>query len=549
MRIIVIGANASGAAFLTRMRRLDEKADITVYEKSSFVSSSTCSLPYFIAGDILDASLLSVQTPLSLERRFNVKVKINHEVVYIDRKNKRVEVVDKINHKKFFDNYDKLVIATGSSPIVPSFVNIKSKRIFTLRNIDDAVNIRKTINENNIKRVAVLGGGYIGLEIAESLKRLSLDVDIFEMSEQVLNNLDNDVSTFIKNELIEKGVKLHLGKAVKSLDENSDGISVKLIDKEKLDFDLVILALGVKSNSSLARESGLELDIKNSIQVNSYMQTSDENIYAIGDIASSKEFVSNESKFISLANKAVKDARTAANHIKKIDERVENTLITSIVKVFSLTIASTGINEKEAKTLRKNYEKVIISPLSNLALFSGETMLIKVLYDKDDLSILGGQIVSKKGVDKRIDVLATAIMAKLKINQLKNLYLSYAPDYSSPKDPINMVGYVADNLINGLVKQYYFEDLDKLDLEKVELLDVRTKFEFNSHPVSGFKKNIPVDELRDRLHELDKKKKIYLLCHSAIRSYIAYRILTQNGFDCFNLAGGYYLFEAINRYK
>ena len=543
MKIVVIGLNAAGANFITRMRRLSEKAEIIVYEKSGYVSSSTCSLPYFISDEINDASYLNVQSKKSLEERFNVSIHINHEITRINRKKKCVEGIDLVSKKSFICSYDKLVIATGSRAVIPHIEGVNNEGIFTLRGIDDAVNIKSFIEEHHVKKAAVIGGGYIGLEMMENLTMANIKVDLVEKSSQLLNNVDEELSYLINNELIKNDVNLHLGKGVASFKSLDKGIEVYLDDGSVITTQLVILALGVRPNSEIAQNCGLNVDKKGYIKVDSRLKTNDKDVYALGDVISVKEMISQEQKGVSLATLASKQSRVLANVLAGLDDSYKETLITSIVKVFSKTVATAGINEKEAKRLSYDYEKIIITPLSNLAHFSGVMMMIKVLYNRVNYQILGASIVGGKGVDKRIDLLAMAIQSKTKIYKLKDISLSYAPMYSSSKDPINIIGMIGDNLKNNLFKQFSLEDIAKIDKNNVTFLDVRDNEEYNRGHIEEFALNIPLNELRHNLDKIDKNKPVYVSCHSGLRSYNACRLLKENGFDSYNLIGGYYLYK------
>ena len=537
MKIIVIGLNAAGAAFIARMRRLSESDEIVVYEESGYVSSSTCSLPYFIGEEIKDASLLNVMSKELLAKRFNIKININHQVISIDRKNRSIEIFDKKNNKVIHDDYDKLVIAAGSKAIKPSIKGIDNKRIYTLKDVDDAKRIKDDIAKNNYHNIAVIGGGFIGLEVGENLINLGLNVTFIEKSNQLFNNLDSDFASIVQKELIHHNAKIILNNGISSFYEDN-GVTAILEDGLMLNFDAIILAIGVIPNSKIAFDANLELNEDKSIKVDKRFLTSDEHIYAIGDV------IGVNNKMTSLATLASKQGRMLADIFDGFNCLYNVITSPFIIRLFSLSIASFGLNEKEAKKRNIDYEKIIITPLSNLSSFNGETMLIKVLFNKEK-DILGASIIGGKGVDKRIDLLAFAMQSGIKIDALKDINLAYSPLYSSPKDPINMVGFVADNILSGIVKQYCAEDIPSLLNKDVILLDVRSKSEHLNNLVDGYTLNIPLDELRDNLAKLDKNKPIYLLCHSGIRSYIASRILSMNGYEAYNLAGGYYYLSLI----
>lgn len=546
MKVVIVGGVAGGATAAARIRRLDEKAEITVFEKSGFISYANCGLPYYIGDVITDKEELTLQTPESFYNRFNVNVKVHHEVTAVHPNRKTVEVKNLENGEVFEEKYDKLLLSPGAKPIKPPFKGIDSEKLFTLRTVEDTLKIKEYVVKNKPKSAVVAGGGFIGLETAENLRELGVDVTIVQLLPQLMAPFDSDMASFIHSEVRKHGVKLALGRKVEDIYDEKEKIVVALENDEPLTADMVVLAIGVAPDTSLAESAGLQLGVKNSIVVNDRMETSCPDIYAVGDAVQVKHFVTNEETLISLAGPANKQGRIAADNICGKDSRFGGSQGSSVIKVFDLTAASTGINERTAKTLGIDCDNVVLSPMSHAGYYpDGRVMTMKVLFEKGTYRLLGAQIIGAQGVDKRIDVIATAIRAKMKATDLKELDLAYAPPYSSAKDPVNMAGYIIDNIANGVVKQWHIEDADLLPRDgSVTLLDTRTAEEYAQGHIDGFI-NIPVDELRQRLEELDSAKPVYVICQSGLRSYIASRILTGNGFDCYNFAGGFRFYDAV----
>lgn len=546
MKVVIVGGVAGGATAAARIRRLDEKAEITVFEKSGFISYANCGLPYYIGDVITDKEELTLQTPESFYNRFNVNVKVHHEVTAVHPNRKTVEVKNLETGEVFEEKYDKLLLSPGAKPIKPLFKGIDSDKLFTLRTVEDTLKIKEYVVKNKPKSAVVAGGGFIGLETAENLRELGVDVTIVQLLPQLMAPFDSDMASFIHSEVRKHGVKLALGRKVEDIYDENEKIVVALENDEPLTADMVVLAIGVAPDTSLAESAGLQLGVKNSIVVNDRMETSCPDIYAVGDAVQVKHFVSNEDTLISLAGPANKQGRIAADNICGKDSRFGGSQGSSVIKVFDLTAASTGINERTAKTLGIDCDNVVLSPMSHAGYYpDGRVMTMKVLFEKGTYRLLGAQIIGAQGVDKRIDVIATAIRAKMKATDLKELDLAYAPPYSSAKDPVNMAGYIIDNIANGVVKQWHIEDADLLPRDgSVTLLDTRTAAEYAQGHIDGFI-NIPVDELRQRLEELDSAKPVYVICQSGLRSYIASRILTGNGFDCYNFAGGFRFYDAV----
>ena len=547
MKVVIVGGVAGGASAAARLRRLDETAQILLLERSGYISYANCGLPYYVGGTIQDADELTLQTPESFWNRFRIEVRVRHEVLSIDRKAKRITVKDLAAGKIYAEQYDKLILAPGAKPIRPALPGIESKKIYTLRTVEDTFQIRRAATENSCRSAIVVGGGFIGVEMAENLRDLGMEVALVEKQNQLLGQLDRDMVSFIHGHMRKNGVHLFLGQSVRGFADADQKISVELEGARTLQADMVILALGVTPESSLAKEAGLALGQRGSIVVNNQMQTSDENIYAVGDAVEITHRVTGEKTLISLAGPANKQGRIAADAICGFKSRYKGAAASSVLKVFQMTAASTGINERTARALGMDYEKVILSPASHASYYPGGTvMTIKLLFAKEDRRILGAQIVGFDGVDKRIDVIATAMQANLQVTDLCDLDLAYAPPYSSAKDPVNMAGFMGENVITGKVKQFFYEDLQNLPQDgSVILLDTRTAGEYRQGHAEGFDRHIPVDALRERLEELDPKKPVYVMCQSGLRSYIACRILMQKGYDCYNFAGGYRFYRSV----
>lgn len=546
MKVVIIGGVAGGATAAARIRRLDEKAQILVFEKSGYVSYANCGLPYYIGGVIEDPDALTLQTPESFWKRFQIEMRVRHEVTAINPEKQTVKVKNLNTGETFEESYDKLLIATGAKPVWPDLPGIGSEKLFTLRTVEDTFRIREFVEKNQPKSVVLAGGGYIGLELAENFREMGMDVTIVQRPKQLMNPLDSDMAAFVHGKMRSRGVKLMLGHGVTGFEENQTGIRILLKDGETLEADMAILAIGVTPDSHLAREAGLELGLKGSIVVNDRMETSAPNIYAAGDAVEVKHYITGEKVLISLAGPANRQGRIAADNICGGDSRYPGSQGSSVLKVFDMTVAATGINERTAKSLGIDYDKVYLSPANHAGYYpGGKLMTMKVIFEKKTWKLLGAQIVGYEGVDKRIDVLATAMYAGITALQLKELDLAYAPPYSSAKDPVNMAGFMIENIAEGRLKQFFAEDVETLPRDgSVILLDTRTPGEYHRGHIEGFI-NIPVDELRDRLSELDKNKKVYIICQSGLRSYIAYRILTQEGYDCRNFSGGFRLYETV----
>ena len=546
MKVVIVGGVAGGATAAARIRRLNEQAEIVVFERSGYISYANCGLPYYIGGVITDPEELTLQTPESFFSRFRVNMKVRHEVTAIHTDRKTVSVKNLQTGEEFEESYDKLILSPGAKPTQPRLPGVGIGKLFTLRTVEDTFRIKDYINKNNPKSAVLAGGGFIGLELAENLRELGMDVTIVQRPKQLMNPFDADMASFIHNEMRKHGVKLALGHTVEGFEEKDGGVDVLLKDEVPLHADMVVMAIGVSPDTQLAKEAGLELGIKGSIVVNDRMETSAPDIYAVGDAVQVKHFVTGQDALISLAGPANKQGRIAADNICGGDSRYAGSQGSSVIKIFDMTAATTGINETNAKKAGLSVDTVILSPMSHAGYYpGGKVMTMKVVFEKETYRLLGAQIVGYEGVDKRIDVLATAIRAEMKATELKDLDLAYAPLYSSAKDPVNMAGFMIDNIANGVLKQWHLADADSLPRDgSVTLLDTRTVGEYSRGHIDGVD-NIPVDELRELLDELDKRKPVYVICQSGLRSYIACRILAGNGFECYNFSGGFRFYDAV----
>lgn len=544
-KILIVGGVAGGASAAARLRRLDETAKIIMFERGEYISFANCGLPYYIGGEIKNKSALTLQTPESFHTRFRIDVRIQNEVTAINRAEKSVTVRNLRTGETYTESYDFLILSPGAEPIVPNISGIDSKRVFTLRNIPDTYKIKDFITNHNPKNVVIVGGGYIGVEMAENLTNAGFSVTLVELADQVIAPLDYDMACDVHGYMRKMGINLILKNAVQSIQETENSLHIALISG-KLSADMLIMAVGVKPENGLAKSAELVLGERGGIVVDEHMRTSDENIYAAGDAVEVTDFVTKQKAMIPLAGPANKQGRIAADNICGILSKYEGTQGSAILKVFDMTVATTGINEKTAKRMGLDYDKSFTYSASHASYYPGAVnMSVKTIFEKKTGKILGAQITGFEGVDKRCDVFAVAIRAGMTAFDLTKLELCYAPPYSSAKDPVNMAGYVIENLLMGKSKNFHWHDVSELPHDgSVILLDVRTVAEYERGHIDGFI-NIPVDELRGRLNELDKNKKIYATCQVGLRGYIAVRVLLQNGFDAYNLSGGYRLYNSI----
>lgn len=546
MKIVIVGGVAGGATAAARLRRLDEQAEIVVFERSGFISYANCGLPYYIGDVITDSDQLTLQTPESFHSRFRVSMKVHHEVTALHPEKHMVSVKNLETGEEFQETYDKLILSPGAKPTQPKLPGTNIDKLFTLRTVEDTLRIKDYIQKNQPKSAILAGGGFISLELAENLRELGMEVTIVQRPKQLMNPFDSDMAAFIHNEMRKHGVKLALGHTVEGFRETQDGVQVLLKDEAPLQADMVVLAIGVTPDTKLAKEAGLELGIKGSILVNEHMQTSAPDIYAVGDAVQVKHYVTGQAALISLAGPANKQGRIAADHICGKNSTYPGSQGSSVIKVFDMTAAVTGVNETNARKAGLDVDKVILSPMSHAGYYpGGKVMTMKVVFEKETYRVLGAQIVGYEGVDKRIDVLATAIHAGMKAQDLAKLDLAYAPPYSSAKDPVNLAGFMIENISDGTLKQFHIEDVKNLPHDgSVTLLDTRTPGEYQRGHVDGFV-NIPVDNLRERLDEIPKEKPVYVMCQSGLRSYIATRILEGNGYTSYNFSGGFRFYDAV----
>ena len=540
MKVVIVGGVAGGATTATRLRRLDENAEIILFERGEHISFANCGLPYYIGDIIKNEEDLLVQTPEKFKERFNIDVRISQEVIKIDKENKKVEVKKNDTGETYFETYDKLVLSPGAEPINP-FKEVKSDRIFTIRNVNDAEKVKAFIKSNNPKSAVIVGGGYIGVEMAENLSEYNMEVSIVEKAPHLISIIDNDIAHFVHKEVKKHGVKLYLNQGVNKIEEQEK--LVLTLDNEKIETDLVILCIGVRPESNLAKEAGLSLNEKGAIIVNNKMQTSDENIYALGDAVEVQNIITGARSGIALAGPANRQARIVANNIEGITSTYDGFIGSSILKVFNYSLGIVGLSERVCQTLKIPYRIMIISPYSHATYYPGAKMLtIKAIYNSETSQILGAYVWGKASVDKITDILSIAIQTKMKAADLSALELCYAPPFSSAKSPVNILGNAIENEINDLVDTISVEELR--NEEKPYILDVRTIEEYNLSHIDGAI-NIPLDELRENLKKLDKSKEIVVHCHSGLRSYLACRILKQKGYNVKNLIGGYIMYDIM----
>lgn len=550
-KIVIVGGVAGGATALARLRRLDEYGEIILFERGKYVSFANCGLPYYVGNIIEDREALLVETAEEIMKKFNVDIRTESEVTKILREEKKVVVKDLNTNKSYEETYDYLILSTGSTPLKPPIPGIDAPNIFSVWNIPDADKIKNYVAEKQPKKAIVVGGGFIGLEMAENLHNLGLKVTLVEMLDQVMAPLDYEMAQIVHEHLVTKGVELHLKDGVKSFqyDDKDGRTKVTLQSGTEIEGDLVILSIGVRPNGELAKDAGLDVNEKGGIIVDKTLKTSDEYIYAIGDVIEVVDYVTGEKTMVPLAGPANKQGRIVSNNIAGKIKEYKGTQGTSIAKVFDLTVANTGVNEKTLNRLGKEYKKdylvSIIQVNSSVGYYPGAMpMTIKLIYDLEG-RILGSQIVGYKGVDKRIDVIASVIRLNGTVYDLTELELAYAPPYSSAKDPVNMIGFVAENQLEGLVDVVLCRELEELDRENTVILGVLSEEELQIGSIEG-SINIPLEELKSRLDELDKEKLYITYCAVGLRGYIAARILMQHGFKVKNLAGGFNMYKKFH---
>jgi len=544
LKICIIGGVAGGATAAARLRRLDEEAEIIMFERGEHVSFANCGLPYYIGGVITEKDDLLVQTPEKMRDRFNIDVRTRSEVsrIYPDRK--LIEVRCLADGKTYTETYDKLLLSPGAEPIKPNIPGIDSDRIFTLRNIPDTYRIKDFTDEKKPKRAVVVGAGFIGLEVAENLYLRGIKTTLVELADHVIGPLDYDMAAIVHQHMKSIGIEFYLKDAVKSFSPAETNIEVHLTSGKTIKADMAVVAIGVKPEVKLAIEAGLKLGATGGILTDRFMCTSDPYIYAVGDAVEVIDYISGKPALIPLAGPANKQARIAAGNMLGINEEYEGTQGTSIVKVFDMTVAITGNNEKSLTKNGIEFEKSFTHSPSHAGYYPGAaSMSIKLLFSKPDGKVLGAQIAGFEGVDKRIDIIATAIRANMTVHDLEKLELAYAPPYSSAKDPVNIAGFTASNILKGHNKVFHWNRIPSLDPQNSLLIDVRTREEYDLGTI-GAAINIPLDELRGRLSEIPKDKNIYVFCQVGLRAYVALRILSHKGYkNVANLSGGYKTYE------
>lgn len=547
-KILIVGGVAGGASTAARMRRMDESAEIIMFERGEYISFANCGLPYYIGGSIEERSALLVQTPEGMKERFNIDVRVQNEVLSIDREKKTISVNDIANNKKYDESYDVLVLSPGSTPLKPPIPGIDSPNIFTLWNIPDVDRIKSYVDHTKPQKAVVIGGGFIGLEMAENLYDRGIEVSVVEMADQVMAPVDFEMAQIVHRHMKQKKVNLYLGDGVQSFEYHNGLTKVKLQSGKIVEADIVMLSIGVRPQSELAKAAGLEINGRGGIVVSDKLITSDPSIYAIGDAIEVVDFIGGQKTMVPLAGPANKQGRICADNIAGKNVSYKGTQGTSVAKVFDLTVSSTGVNEKslkrDGKVYGKDYYTTIIHPNSHAGYYPGAIpMTLKLIFDMEG-KVLGAQNVGYDGVEKRIDVIATAIRFGGTVYDLTELELAYAPPYSSAKDPVNMAGFVGENILKGITKPFQWHEFENLSSDVV-ILDVRTPLEREMGYIEN-SINIPVDDLRDRMIELDKSKKIVVYCAVGIRGYAAARILEQNGFDkIYNLMGGYTTYSVV----
>ena len=537
-KILIVGGVAGGASTATRLRRLDETFEIIMFEKGEYISFANCGLPYYIGDVIQNRDSLILQTPEKIKNRFNIDVRNNSEVIRVDSINKNVSV-KKINGEIYTETFDYLVLAPGAKPIQPPIEGISNDKIFTLRNIKDMDMIKNSLKDRNIKNAVVVGGGYVGVETAENLKHLGIETTLIEAGDNILSPFDYEISKHLEYELINNGVNLLLKEKVIKFENNDSTIKIYLESGKIIETELVILSIGVSPDTKFLENSGIYLGEKGHIIVDEYLKTNVENIYALGDAVLVNNLITDTQSFIPLAGPANRQGRIVANNISGEKEKYKGSLGTAILKIFNLTAASTGMNEKSLKNSDISFDKIYLYPNNHANYYPGASPLsIKVLFNKENKRILGAQCFGKEGVDKFIDVIATTLHFKGTIDDLKELELAYAPPFLSAKSPANMAGFIGNNILDGRLNQIFVEELRNYDSSKHFILDVRETIELVGGSFEN-SVNIPLSELRKRMEEIPKDKEIWTYCAVGLRGYLAERFLSQNGYNAKNIAGGY----------
>ena len=546
-KIIIVGGVAGGASAAARLRRLDETLDIIILEKGDYISFANCGLPYHISNVIPNRESLFLQTPESLKKRLNIEARIANEVISIDKDHKTVTVKDLNTNSTYVESYDKLILSPGASPIKPNISGLeKAKNLFTLRNVPDTDKIKNFIKEHNPKTATIVGGGFIGLEMAENLHHLGIDITIIEMAKQILPPIDYEMAAIAQNKLLEKNIKLILNNGLKEI--KNAGNTIVLNDSSELDTDLIILSIGVKPETNFTKTADIALNSRGGIIVDEYFKTSIPHIYAIGDAIEIPNYLTQIPTMVPLASPANRQGRLVADNICGIKAPYKGVLGSAVVKLFDLTIATTGLNENQLIKNNIHFKVIHLHPGAHAGYYPNPTPIsLKLLFSPIDGKIFGAQALGKEGVEKRIDVIATAIKGNLTIEDLAELELCYAPPFSSAKDPVNMAGYIAENVLSNIVKTFQWHEVFNINNDNFFILDVREPAE-NKYEAIDNSVNIPLGQLRSRLNELPQDKIIYVYCQVGLRGYLACRILIQNGFDCRNLDGGYKTYKEVLKF-
>lgn len=534
-KVLIVGGVAGGATCAGRLKRLSEKSHIVIFEKGEHISYANCGLPYYVGGIIRDKDNLLISSPEEMEEKFALDIRVFNEVIKINPEKKEVEVANLIDGSTYTESYDYLVLSPGAEPIVPPIEGIQNENVFTVRNIPDTEKIVNYIKTKKPKKAAVIGGGFIGIEMMENLVHLGLEVSVVDMAPQVMTFLDTDMVGQVEDEIKKHKVNLVLGDGLKRVTDNG----IELNSGKEIESDLIILSIGVKSDIKLAKDAGLEIGNTGAIKVDDYMQTSDSYIYAVGDAIQVKHFVDGSEARIPLASPANKQARIVANNIMGRKEKYKGTQGTAIVKIFDLEVGATGLNERQLKSKGIEYDYVITHPFSHSKYYPGASQaMLKVIFDKEG-KILGAQCVGKETVDKRIDVLATAMRFGINVVDLQDVEFAYAPPYGGAKDPINMIAYAAQNLLEGKMSPIYEDELKNINKDDTFILDVREIYELDLGKMENTT-HIALSELRENLDKVPKDKEIIVFCQIGIRGYIAEQVLRANGYERVkNLIGGF----------
>ncbi|MFV0411655.1 MAG: FAD-dependent oxidoreductase [Oscillospiraceae bacterium] len=546
MKVVIVGGVAGGASAAARLRRLNEKAEIVMLEQGEYISYANCGLPYFVGGEITDREELTLQTPESFRARFEIDVRTRSRAEAIDTAAKTVTVKNLATEESYTEHYDALLLSPGAEPVRPPLPGIEDERIFTLRTIPDTYRIYDYIHQKHPKTAVVVGGGFIGLEMAENLAKAGLSVQVVEQASHLVAALDYDMACEVHRYARSKGLSLHLNSGVEGFDTTEEGLLVRLKGQQALPADMVLLSVGVRPETALAKAAGLALNSRGAIVVNGQMQTSAPQVYAVGDAVEIVNFVSGQPGYVPLAGPANKQGRIAADNMAGVASVYRGAQGSAVLKLFGLTVAATGLTEEAAQKAGFDADKTFTLSSSHAGYYPGaKNISIKTIFEKKTGKILGAQLVGFEGVDKRCDVFATAIRAGMHAADLAELELCYAPPFSSSKDPVNMAGFVVENVVTGKVRQFHWHDVQAvLQNPAAFLLDVRTEEEYGAGHIEG-SVHIPLDSLRENLGKIPAGKEIYVHCQSGLRSYVACRILQQQGYSCYNLAGGYRLYELV----